>query len=59
MIKKALEQLDADYTEFSEVVLKGFSGIMFSPAGNLPAKIIKDYRKKGANKPIFKGILIV
>ena len=58
MIKKALEQLDADYAEFSENVLKGFSGIMFSPAGNLPAKIIKEYRKKGAKKPIFKGASI-
>ena len=28
--KPALEKLDADYAEFTESVLKGFSGIIFS-----------------------------
>ncbi len=58
LIKKALEKIDnsADYAEFNESVLKGFSGIIFSEeSGNLPAKILKDFRKKGSEKPLLKG----
>jgi len=58
LIKKALERIDnsADYTQFDDAVLKGFSGIIFSEeSGNLPAKILKDFRKKGNEKPILKG----
>lgn len=59
LIKKALENLEADYAEFAEHTLKGFSGILFSQeVGNLPAKVILDFRKKlGAKekRPVFKG----
>ncbi|WP_375583854.1 50S ribosomal protein L10 [Cyclobacterium xiamenense] len=62
LIKKALENLEADYTEFAEQTLKGFSGILFSQeVGNLPAKVILDFRKKlGAKekRPVFKGASI-
>lgn len=61
IIKKALEKLDTDYTSFNDEVLTGFTGILFSPeVGNLPAKLIKDFRKKDkANtKPILKGASI-
>lgn len=61
LIKKALANLDteADYTEFDEEVLRGFSGIMFSETGNTPAKIIKEYRKEnGTEQPFFKGASI-
>lgn len=60
LIKKALEQLDTDYENFSTEVLKGFSGIIFSPeSGNLPAKLIKEFRKKATSaKPILKGASI-
>ena len=57
LIKKALDRLDTDYSDFDEV-LKGVSGIMFSPeAGNAPAKVIKEYRKKDKTltKPELKG----
>jgi len=58
LIKKALEQLDTDYSPFDEV-LKGSSGIMFSPEiGNAPAKVIKEYKKKNGKdleKPAFKA----
>lgn len=62
-IKKALDNLDTDYAEFDETVLKGFSGLMFSPeVGNLPAKILIDYRKKNKKKenprPLLKGASI-
>lgn len=61
LIKKALEALDTDYTPFvSQKVLKGYSGIMFSPeVGSKPAKLIKDFRKKNnTDKPILKGASI-
>jgi large subunit ribosomal protein L10 len=58
LIKKALENLDADYTQFSGEVLKGFSGIMFSKeTGSHPAKVLLDFRKKAGKKetrPLFK-----
>ncbi|MFC4871307.1 50S ribosomal protein L10 [Negadavirga shengliensis] len=62
LIKKALENLEADYTDFSDQTLKGFSGILFSlETGNLPAKLLIDFRKKlGAKekRPVFKGASI-
>ena len=60
LIKKALETLDTDYSSFDDTVLKGFTGIIFSKeSGNLPAKIIKEFRKAGGGeKPIFKGASI-
>lgn len=60
LIQKALEQLDTDYTPFDESVLKGFSGIMFSGENsNLPAKAIKEFRKKSGNdSPVLKGASI-
>ncbi|UCS93696.1 50S ribosomal protein L10 [Echinicola marina] len=60
-IKKALENLDADFTEL-EVTLKGFSGVMFATeTASLPAKVLKEYRKKAGSKetrPVFKGASI-
>ncbi|EOZ99808.1 LSU ribosomal protein L10p (P0) [Indibacter alkaliphilus LW1] len=62
LIKKALENLEGDYEELSSVALKGFSGIIFSKeVGNLPAKVLLDFRKKQGKKetkPIFKGASI-
>lgn len=62
LIKKALEQLEGDYAEFSDKALKGFSGILFSnEIGNLPAKTILEFRKKLGKKetrPLFKGASI-
>ena len=59
LIKKALENLDADYTKLVDGALKGFSGIIFSKEnGNLPAKVLLDFRKKLGKKetrPVFKG----
>lgn len=60
LIKKALERLDADFSPFYDDVLKGFSGILFTnEANNLPARVIKDFRKKGGyDKPLLKGASI-
>jgi large subunit ribosomal protein L10 len=38
-------------------VLKGNTGIMISEVGNVPAKLIKEFRKK-AEKPLLKGAYI-
>jgi large subunit ribosomal protein L10 len=59
LIKKALENLDTDYSSFDDV-LKGFSGIMFvNETGNIPAKIIKDYQKNDpSDRPKFKAASI-
>ncbi len=62
LIAKALENLEGDYAKFSEETLKGFSGIVFSKEiGNLPAKVILDFRNKLVKKevrPVFKGAYI-
>jgi len=60
LIQKALEKLDADYSSLNEQALKGFTGIMFTPEkGNLPAKIIKEFKKSDKlDRPIFKAACI-
>lgn len=59
LIKKALESLDTDYTNFNKAVLKGFSGVIFSnESGSAPAKLLKDFRKEGNEKPLLKGASI-
>lgn len=58
-ISKALDQIEGEHPEMDEA-LKGFSGIMFGgEIGNLPAKIIQEYRKKnGAKTPVLKAASI-
>ena len=59
LIKKALENLDTDYTNFNQQVLKGFSGVIFSAdSPNAPAKLIKDFYKAGNVLPALKGASI-
>jgi large subunit ribosomal protein L10 len=38
-------------------VLKGTTSIMFANAGNTPAKLIREFRKKH-DKPVFKGAYV-
>lgn len=59
LIKKALENLDADFTEMEDA-LKGFSGLMFvKENGNAPAKIIQKFKKDDPNqRPKFKAASI-
>ena len=61
LIKKALENLDADFSPLDSS-LKGFSGIIFSKeTSNLPAKVLLEFRKKLGKKetrPKFKGASI-
>jgi len=59
LIAKALQRIHgADYNSF-EKVLKGTTGVIFSPeSNNLPAKIIKQYRKEQNKQLDFKGAYI-
>ena len=56
LLAKAIEASDKDFGELQSV-LKGNTSLMFSEAGNTPAKVIKDFRKK-SDKPILKGAFI-
>lgn len=56
LIKKALERMDGDYSPLYGA-LKGSSAIMYSDTGNVPAKLIKEFRKT-SEKPILKGAWI-
>ena len=56
LLKKAMECSTKDFGELSDV-LKGNSSIMMAEAGNAPAKLIKEFRKKSP-KPILKGAYV-
>jgi len=57
LLQKAMDRVEGrDYGQLGDV-LAGPTSIMFSEVGNMPAKIIKDFRKKSA-KPILKGAFI-
>lgn len=59
LIAKALAKLDADYTEFNTQVLKGSSGILFTTTGNLPAKMLQEFKSTtNIDKIVFKGASI-
>ena len=53
LLKKAFEKNDADFSELYDVLV-GNTSIMQAEAGNSPAKIIKEFRKKN-DKPILKA----
>ena len=59
LIKKALENVDGDFSSLDEV-LRGTSGIMFvNENANAPAKIIKDFKKGDPQeRPKFKAASI-
>jgi len=56
LLKKAMENVDRDFSELYSTLV-GNTAIMFSEAGNAPAKMIMEYRKKN-DKPIIKGAFI-
>jgi large subunit ribosomal protein L10 len=60
LIRKALESAAVENNEdYSQLYssLKGFSALMFTETGNVPAKLIKDFRKEH-EKPILKAAFI-
>ena len=56
MLKKALENSEKDFEPFY-VALKGNTSLMIANAGNAPAQIIKEFRKK-RDRPVLKGAFI-
>lgn len=55
---KALEGAGKSNSEI-EAILEGPSAIMFSNTGNIPAKLIKEFRKTAASeKPLLKGAFV-
>jgi large subunit ribosomal protein L10 len=56
LLEKAMEASDNDYGDLASV-LKGNTSMLIADTANAPAKIIKEFRKKG-EKPIFKGAYI-
>ena len=56
LLEKAMEASDSDFGDLS-TVLKGNTSMFIAESANAPAKIIKEFRKKGL-KPLFKGAYI-
>ena len=56
LLKKAMDNADKDYSELYPTLV-GNTAIMFTEAGNAPAKMIKEFRKK-KDKPLVKGAYI-
>jgi large subunit ribosomal protein L10 len=53
LFMKALGKKGEGYEEIFEA-MKGSSAVMFTETANVPAKLIKEFRKKH-DKPVFKG----
>jgi large subunit ribosomal protein L10 len=56
LLKRALEKSDTEFDELFDV-LKGSTSIMFSNTGNIPAKLIKEFRKKH-ERPLLKAAYV-
>ncbi|MCF8225180.1 MAG: 50S ribosomal protein L10 [Bacteroidales bacterium] len=56
LLKKAMEKSDGNFEDFYDV-LKDSTSIMFSEAGNVPAKLIKEFRKT-MDKPVLKAAFV-
>jgi large subunit ribosomal protein L10 len=56
LLQKAMERSEKDCTDLFGV-LKGPTSIMFSDTGNVPAKLIKEFRKTSP-KPLLKGAYV-
>lgn len=55
--KKALERTGKGSEEIYKV-LAGETSVMFAEAGNVPARLIKELRKAGAEKPLVKAAYV-
>ncbi len=53
LLAKAMEASDKEFGDLPSV-LKGNTSMMIAEASNAPAKLIKDFRKKG-DRPLLKG----
>ena len=56
LLQKAMEKSGKDFGTLYDV-LKGHTSIMIAEQGNVPAKLIKEFRKTSA-KPLLKGAFV-
>lgn len=56
LLRKALEKFELDFSPLYDI-LKDSTSILFSETGNLPAKMIKEFRKNN-EKPLLKGAYV-
>ncbi len=56
LLKIAMERSDKELEELTEA-LTGHTAVMFADTGNVPAKVIKEFRKD-FSKPILKGAYV-
>ena len=56
LLKRALENSEGDFVDLYDVC-KNSTSIMFSDTGNIPAKLIKEFRKKH-DKPVLKAAYV-
>jgi large subunit ribosomal protein L10 len=56
LLKNAFEKAEGDYSELYPI-LKGATSVIYSEHGNVPAKLIKKFRK-GNDKPVLKGAYV-
>ena len=55
-LKQALEKAEGNYEELYEI-LKNSTSVIFSEVGNVPAKLIKEFREKH-DRPILKAAFV-
>lgn len=56
LLKKAMEKTDKDFEPLFEA-LKGNTSVMLAEVGNVPAKVIKEFRRN-SDRPILKGAYV-
>lgn len=56
LLKKAMEKSERDFSELFDA-LRGPTSLMIGDAGNIPARLIKEFRKAG-DRPLLKGAYI-
>lgn len=57
LLQKAMESLNDGYTPLFPA-LKGPTSIMFAEQGNIPARLLKEFRQGGTDKPLLKAAYI-
>lgn len=56
LLKKAMQQTGKNYEGMYDT-LRGVTAVFYAEAGNVPAKVIKEFRKK-SDKPILKAAFV-
>lgn len=57
LLVKAMNKVDKDFGGLYDVIV-GNTSLMFADGGNIPAKLIKEFRKGKIKRPILKGAYI-